>query len=372
MDALVAWMPPVAARGLCYLLAVGALVACYGIWSRLTAGGRAGGRDVALPAAVAAVALLLPLLLRDLDDCGLQVFLMFFASLGGWALVRGKPIQAGCWLGTAAAYKLTPLLFLPLLLWKRQWRAAGGMMLCLAAWQLAPAVWLGWNNTLEAHQQFVARTLRTMSAGEAYPSLQEAEPPKPHNLSLQATVARYVETYPPGHPLNLEHPAFLQFGALGPLAAQRVVQGTLLCLAVVLAWRFRRPWDEHFSRLPAEWAMACLLCALLAPLCWKHHLVVALPALFLVVRRRLEGWHWPRWAPAAVALLAVVMWLTRHGLVGRELSVVLLSYKLITLALLPVLALALIAPSGWAATARQSAADKSHMPQAGTRRRRAA
>jgi hypothetical protein len=290
---------------------------------------------------VGSVLLLLPLVLRDLDDCGLQIFLLAMASAAAWALVQGQPTRAGFWLGSAAAYKLTPMLFLPLLIWKRQWRAAGFMVAFFCIWQVVPAVWLGWDMTVQSHQKFLAWTVRHAQTDGPYPSLMESEAPKQHNLCLQAMLARYLVTYPSDHPLYLDHAAFLQFGNLPPDVAKRVMQGMLLCLAAVLAWRFRRRWEPTYAGLPAEWAVACLLCALLAPLCWKHHLVVALPGVFLVLHAGLATGRWGWGRIAALVFVGVVVLGTRHTLLGRELSVVLLSYKLLTMAMLAILALTL-------------------------------
>ena len=84
-------------------------------------------------------------------------------------------------------------------------------------------------------------------------------------------------------------PRLWQPVGLDSQSAYFVVRGILLALACALAYQFRRPWWEEpgAGRLAPEWAVVCLLSALLAPICWKQHLVLALPALFLVVRSSL-------------------------------------------------------------------------------------
>ncbi len=299
-----------------------------------------------------AAALVFPYVLRDLDECGLQIFMLFMLTAAGYAVHRGRSASAGFWLGTAITYKMTPVLCLPLLVWKRQWRAVGWSLLVVAVWAALPACMLGWESTLDWHQEWWKRTSSVASGEGAYPAVQgfqpgqgTIEPAKPQNLSLQAALARYLETYPPGHPLHLDHPAFFQFGALGPRAAQLTVKGTLVALACVLAWRFRRRWAAHDADLPAEWAAACLLCAIVSPFCWKQHLVMVLPALFLTIRSLLGSATMPRWRIATLALIGAIVLLSRRGVVGHELSIVLLSYKADTLAMMVALLLVLTLPA---------------------------
>jgi hypothetical protein len=77
-------------RTICYLAAVVSLGVTFRIWSELAA------RAVPLPdekrtAAIGwTVAILLPILLRDLDECGLQLLLLFFLSAAGYAFAHGR------------------------------------------------------------------------------------------------------------------------------------------------------------------------------------------------------------------------------------------------------------------------------------------
>ena len=308
-------------------------------------------------ASAVALLVLLPYLLRDMDECGLQIFLLAFLTAGGWALSRGRSIQAGFWLATAAVYKATPILCLPYLLWKRRWRAAAAMVAFLGFWAVVPAAFVGWDKTVESHERFLARNRIVAAHRTAYPELPDFELPKPQNQSMHAAVARYVETYPPGHPLNLEpHPLFKQFGSLDGETAYRVVRGTILAFGLLLAWRFRRSGNgpSGASDLPVEWAAVCLLCALAAPLCWKQHLIVALPAALLVARTAVSQDASAKRRLAALAAIGIALVLTRHSIVGRETSVVFLSYKVDTMLMLGLLGLVLTSPTAVVASAAAS------------------
>jgi hypothetical protein len=345
MNALLAIGPLRLTLATCYVLALAAILACYRIWRRLAEQHQQTAPRVTAIAALGTILLASPFVLRDLDECGLQTFTLFFLSAAGLALASGKVRWAGFWLATAAVYKVSPVLVLPFLLWKRQWRAAGWMGAFILGWVLAPVPFLGLDTTLISHQKWLARAIKIASAREAYPSQQELEEPKFYNLSLAALVARYAETYPPDHPLYMDHPAFVQFGNLEPLTAYYVVRGAMLALALLLAWRFRRAWASEDTpkksiNLAHEWAAVCLLCALLAPVCWKQHLILMLPALFLVVHSALAS---PRAHGRFLGLVVIgVLFLgSKHFVLGRTLSALALSYKIDTVAVLLLLALVL-------------------------------
>lgn len=323
-------------RTLCYVAAVVSLGLTFRMWSELAR------PTVPLPARKQSaafgwtVAVILPYLIRDLDECGLQLMLLFFLTAAGYTFAHDRKTQSGFWLGLAVVYKATPLLFLPLLLWKREWRAAGSMLAFATALSLLPATYLGWNDTVAAHRFWFDRAGGILEEQQAYPSVPQIEAPKVQNVSLKALLARYLETYPPGHPLYVDHPLFTQFGNLSPGVAKLAVTAMILVLGAGIAWRMRRRWnrpldDRHFA---AEWAVACLFAALMSPLCWRQHLVMVIPCAYLIARERLGPQAAGGWRKTLPIIAACVILLTRREIIGDELSHVLLTYKLDTLAVL--------------------------------------
>ncbi|MBL9091276.1 MAG: DUF2029 domain-containing protein [Planctomycetaceae bacterium] len=347
INALIAAPPNYVARGLSYFGAVLLLLWSARSWQRWASETHALASGQSFAAFCAAGVVLLPYLLRDLDECGLQLFLLFFLTAGGWALHRGRSIQAGFWLATAAVYKVVPLVCLPYLLWKRRFTAAAATVAWIGVWLVAPAAWLGWDATLSAHQAFLARSQVTAAHRSAYPEVIGIEPPKVQNQSLQAALARYFVSVPKGHPLHVEHPLFAQFCDLPDETAYRLLRGLMLALALALAWKFRGSWTatEASGAQPTEWATICLFCALAGPVCWKQHLVVAAPLVLLVARGAVAGDRRSRlrWGVLIGAGLAIV--LTRHGIVGREAAIALMSYKIDVFALLALLATAIMTPA---------------------------
>jgi hypothetical protein len=347
MNVLLAVGPLRPTRAICFGFALAALAACYWIWGRLAQGRNpVDPQRLTTKAAALTTVLVFAYLLRDLDECGLQLLWVFFLSAGAYALAVGRPAWSGFWLATGATYKVTPILFLPFLLWKRQWRAAGWMTVFLGVWTLAPAPAIGPLATVRGHGAWLAHFQCVTQNRQAYPT-QLLEPQVVYNVSLQAALARNLETYPPGHPLHFDHPLFWQPGSLDQTTAYFAVRGLILTLGLVLLWCFRRPWSEAMgsNRLAVEWAAVCLLCAVLSPVCWKQHLVLILPAAFLVVWATFAMNERPVWRLAALLAIGMVINLTRDFVVGRDLAGVLLSYKVDTWAVLGLLALVLTLPA---------------------------
>lgn len=323
-------------RAICYVAAVLSLGLTFRMWTELARAALPLADDKRTAAIAWTVAILVPYLIRDLDECGLQLLLLFYLTAAGYAFAHGRKTQCGFWLAVAVVYKATPLLFLPLLLWKREWKAAAATVAFTGVLSLLPATYLGWDATIEAHQLWLSRAGGILENQGAYPSVPGIEPPKPQNVSLKALVARYLETHPPGHPLHVEHPLFVQFGALGPRAAKSAVTGVILLLGAGIAWSMRRSWDRPLEnrRFAPEWAVACLFAALMSPLCWRQHLVMAIPCAYLVARERLAPFAPRGWRQWTVIAAACVILFTRREVVGRDLAHVLLTYKLDTLAVL--------------------------------------
>ncbi|MGL5097782.1 MAG: glycosyltransferase family 87 protein, partial [Planctomycetia bacterium] len=300
-------------------------------------------------AAVFSVALVGPWIIRDLDDCGMHTFLLYGLSAGVLTLLAGRGAQAGVWFGTAIVYKASPLLFLPVLVGLRRWKTLAFTTVAAVALCLSPAAFVGWDRMVEMNRLFVVSTLSV--GAQANPSENGYETPRHQNQGLTPTVARYTMTFPPGHPLYIDHPAFLQFAALPPATAALVAKGaSVLCLLVVAACLLRKQWIGVAPPAYApELAAVCLLCSVLSPICWTQHFVLCLPAVYLVVRR-ITVLHAARrplpWTlVAAVGFMVFVQYGLSRELLQRELSVVALSYKLQTLAVLAAFAAVLTLPT---------------------------
>jgi hypothetical protein len=356
LNGLTAWLPYRVDRALHFFTAVGLLALTFLLWHRVANGQYPLDDRRSFAAAVFTLVLVGSYVHRDLDDCGLQLFLLFFLTAGLWSLSRDRPIACGFWLGLATAYKVTPVLFLPFLLWKRKGQAAAWMAGFAVLANLAPVLYLGWEKTIACHRAWAVFSQQCMAMPD--PSLNPLEPPRHLNQGLSVAIARYIQAYPPGHPLCLHHPWFVPTGWLGPAEAKRGVQVVLLAFAAVLAWRFRKRYrPAQKAELANEWAAVTMLCAILSPLCWLQHLVLIVPSVFLWVRAWLAGVPIPRWHWPVLAVFALIVLGVHREFVSRAMYEVLVAYKLHTLAALLAVLLVLTLPGQ---TANSASAQRRH------------
>lgn len=344
LNALTAWLPYRVDRTLHFAAAIGFLCLSFLWWHRMANHQLPVDGRRAFAAAMLTLALVGCYVQRDLDDCGLQLFLLFFLTAGAYSLSVGNSVGSGFWLGLATAYKVTPVLFFPFLLWKRQWRAAAWMALFALLWNLAPVLYLGADKTLDAESQWLAFSQKCLSMPD--PSLNPLEPPRHLNQGLSMAIARYLQHYPPNHPLCLDHPAFVQTGWLDPAGTKLGIKIVLLTFAGVLAWRFRRRANvpDEGAEFANEWATITLLCAVLSPLCWLQHLALIVPCVFLWGRAWLGGSAIPRWHWPVVVVFALIVLGVHREFVSAPTYELLVSYKLHTLAALLAMLLVLSLP----------------------------
>ncbi len=205
--------------------------------------------------------------LRDTFSFG-QVNLLLLALVLGdsWLLSTGRGRWAGVGIGLAAAIKLTPALFIALLLLGRRWKAAAvATAVALGATGLAVLVvpdasrfyWTQamWDTTRVGRLDYVS------------------------NQSLQGVLARLGE---PGRPL-----------------------WATVVLLVLGVWAVRARRAVVAEDWTAAFALTGLTACLISPITWVHHLVWLLPSFAVLVR----AGH-PRIAGALYAVMCTsVVWL---------------------------------------------------------------
>ena len=230
--------------------------------------------------------------LRDTFSFG-QVNLLLLALVltDAWLLRTGRDRWAGIGIGLAAAIKLTPAVFIGLLLLARRWRAAAmaAAVTCAAtglAAVVAPGVsrfyWTEalWDTSRVGRLDYVS------------------------NQSLQGILARLGES------------------------DRTVWAVAVLMVLAIWAWRTRRAVAA--ADWPAAFALTGLTACLVSPITWVHHLVWLLPSFAVLIR----AGH-PRVAGALYAVLCTsVVWLWFHDASGVDGFLGSNTYTWITLGLL--------------------------------------
>ncbi len=326
-----ALVPPRVGMAFRYLTALGCLGLTFRwLWLMTTRGRQPeAGRRWAVT--VASLFLAIHYLIRDFDDGGPHVILLAILIGGIYCIWRGREKLGALWLGLGIAVKITPGLFLPYFLWKRQWRLLGYTCGATALWILLPALWMGSASWWKHQQQWNQVALSVLH--DSPDSLREDNEQRVQNQALKPAIMRYLLTYPAGHPLRLDQPGYFDFLNWSPAAANRTANLALVGLMGVFCWRSRQPWNRSEPRIMiGEISGLLLLVLLFSPVTWLQHFVFALPAiLWIVAAEQSSPRVMTRWLLGSYVVLALVM---NRELLGRMNYLLLLSYYTHTICLL--------------------------------------
>ena len=293
-------------------------------------------------ALIVALVLAARFILRDLTESGPNLFVWTLVWIGLLLYLEGRRVAGGVLVGVSIALKMTPAIFIPYFLLKREWRTASAA--------LAMAVVLSASPGLFRPAPLFWQEMRTWT-GNAWHEVTTVDAsqtilgqPEIRNLSLRQALTRLLRRYPPGHHLVVEHPLYIQFLSLPPRGAAWLVRCVMLAFIGLIAWRFRRRASEagHPMVVPLELAAVSALALLYSPITWKQHCVGLLPALFLLALCSLQWSRLSRWMWCALLYYVVFALALTRDVMGRPLSILLESYHVVTWAIL-LLVVALLA-----------------------------
>lgn len=282
-------------------------------------------------------------ILYDLDDGGPHTILMGLIIGGIYAVWRGRQKSGALCLGLAIVLKVTPGLFVPFFIWKRQWRLALYTTVAMIGWMLLPMLWMGptswWNHQLAWTRVAAGSALGLQTQ---YTRINEDNV---RNSGINPALMRYLVTLPPDHPLRQHDPGYLPLLDVPPAHARVLIVTAAMGLLGFFGWRTRRPYAGPGDR---EWARECsmvmILMLMLSPLTWIQHLPWLVPALYWVVTKGCshDGLnHTSKIALGLYALLAVVL---NYELLGKHNYTVFLSFKPFAIGMLLVLVILLTQP----------------------------
>ncbi len=286
------------------------------MWHRMLSSRHATMTQHGLVIGLVTVLLASHFLVRDLDDGGPHTILLAILTAGIYsAFKQWKRTSAIC-LGLATAIKITPGLFVPFLLWKREWRLAAYIAVASAFWialpilRMGPSSWYG-----DMHDW------ATSALGFAIPphTAQALGNQKViHNQSLYAAVlylAEKISTSPP--------------------VANAVAIVATTSIVVLFCWITRQRYTSfEDSAWPSETSALLVLMVLLSPITWEQHLVFMVPALYLITAEGvgapgLRGGTW-----VLMTLFVLLSLVFTRDLLGKERYAVLLAYHVQTMSML--------------------------------------
>ncbi len=263
-------------------------------------------------------------LIRDLDDGGPHAILLAIITAGIYFIFKRRIGLGATWLGLATAIKVTPGLFVPFFVWKREWRLALYTAFASACWIVLPILRIGpvtWYRYMYQWLFSAAGFAVGQNAAMTFRGVKRI-----HNQSLHAACAYLLEKTSMSPQLSNEVAILLTIGVVA-----------LFC------WVTRRRYSSFDSPAwPAESSTLLVLMVLLSPITWEQHLVLTLPALYLIVAEE-AGTSDPEIGVMALMIVFVLLALVfTRDLIGKDNYAVLLGYHVQTICMLIVFSIAVL------------------------------
>ncbi|MDR3468100.1 MAG: glycosyltransferase family 87 protein [Xanthobacteraceae bacterium] len=237
---------------------------------------------------VIAVLLSLKFILAVLEDEAFDLLALPFLLYGVLAVVEGRAIRAGFALAIAAALKVTPLLFLPYLVLRRQFVAAGVFVVVLGVASVLPDLFF---TPAGAAHGYLGAWLRDIGAASvlehgATVKLAFWDGVNIHNLSLRGALARAVDGTP------------WQAHFLVLLRATQVVFVALIAVLILASLRLK-------ALVPVDACLLVIAMLMLSPMTSRSHFVNMVLPFFVLVAAWLKDHH-TRWLGATVLVLSFI------------------------------------------------------------------
>jgi glycosyl transferase family 87 len=248
-------------------------------------------RDVAW-LRVLGVLLSLKFILAVYENQGYDLLILPFLLLGVLALMQKRDLGAGAALAIAAAMKVTPLLFLPYLVLRRRFVAAGAFVVVLLAVSFIPDLFL---TPQGAPHGYLVTWVREIAAASIFEQGAQAKLPfwdgaNIYNLSLRGVLARMVD----GTPWQADLVTIL-----------RVTQVAFIGLIGVLILAALR----SEALIPVDSCLLIIAMLMLSPMTSRTHYVNLILPYFLLAAAWLKDSHSKR-------LGAIVLILSFIGCTG--------------------------------------------------------
>lgn len=269
---------------------------------------RPGGKELGFGTVVLAMVVLFATLQLNVLYFQTAVLLVWLFVLGLSLLVR-RPVLAGIVWSAAISMKVLPIVVLPWMVWRRQWRCVAGILLGLLATNAAVIAYTGWEKGVSQYQGFVVM-LRDDPVFREYNERYQSIPPL-----VRATVTERYESQIRSTAQKRSWDGVRNFLGQTSLAkhADGLVYAAIGLLLAICALVCRPRGPTTTWRFVLEGSLVVIAMLLISPLTWRHYywwvfpgMLAALPA----VRERKV------WAIVFVGSLLVSETLMHRGLFG--------------------------------------------------------
>ena len=280
-------------------------------------------------------------ILYDLDDGGPHTILLGMLVGAVYAVWKGRENLGAIWFGLAIALKVTPGLFLPFFMWKRQWRLALYTAVSTVCWIILPIVWMG-PASWWSHQQTWAQVAVGSALGYKT-QFAQANEDNIRNSGIQPALMRYLVTLPPDHPLRKNDPGYVEILDLPPAHARILIFLAITVLLYGFFWCTRQPYRGPGD---PEWPRECsgllILMLFLSPLTWIQHLPWLVPALYWIVAKACSSDGLSHLSKVAMGLYVMIAIVLNYEVLGKQNFLVFLSFKPFTIGMLLIFAVLML------------------------------
>ncbi|MEO0543895.1 MAG: glycosyltransferase family 87 protein [Pseudomonadota bacterium] len=300
----ISFLTPAVFYAILIALSVGALYISV-LWSMRLSGG-----DKPLPwqLVLVPIVMMLPQIIENFD-LGQPHIVLLAIMLAGFLLLRdGRQISAGAVFGFAAALKVFPIAILPYLIWRRYWKAAGGMLAALMIILVVlPSPIRGYERNLnELSQWFVA-----MAGDEDGFGQREEQNWSWKNQSVVAITHRLVRDINYKQVRPGQGDARMNIISVDYRTANYILLGVIGIIGLVfIAILLPKDRLDH-KRLAEEWGILMCLMTIASPLSRTYYFIWLLFPLFVLVQRSWDSdsaatKKWIRWGLIAVFVLTLL------------------------------------------------------------------
>lgn len=236
----------------------------------------------------------------DLVHGNVNLFILFLVTAGLVAFRQGRDVIAGLTLGLATACKVTPALFLPYFLWKREWKTASAMAASTLLFLFpVPAMQLGWDRNLQG--------LDSWCRAMVLPYTIDGEITSEHqNQSLPGFLERML-TDAPSFTAHVgggryEPTEYHNLASLPPKIVPWLTKLSMAVFGLLAAWRFAAPrGDRQDVRWILEFGIVLVGMLIFSERTWKHHCVTLILPIGAILHQALRS------QPKGVSSRALIM-----------------------------------------------------------------